>query len=264
MNPQIQALYELQQRDRQLFVLERKLTLIPQRLDELEEDLGKLQAMLDAERTKCDHTREFQRGQEQQLEEEEEMLRNSRAKMQAVKSPRELSALQREIESTRRMSAARGEEINKIKEAVADAEQKIDQMAESFADIKAKGEAETTRLRTAKDKLAAKLERLQSGRTELTDQIDVGTRRTYDRIRKRLKGLAFVAAHEGRCTACKIHVPHQQYVALRKGDEIISCESCGRLLFWGPHFKESEEEIAKRNEAKPKQSPPQRRATPKE
>ena len=37
MNPQITALYELQQRDRQLITLERKLDAIPTRLKELEE-----------------------------------------------------------------------------------------------------------------------------------------------------------------------------------------------------------------------------------
>ena len=46
MNPQIQALFELQKRDRQLTVLERKLTLIPKRLKELEDENRRLKQMV--------------------------------------------------------------------------------------------------------------------------------------------------------------------------------------------------------------------------
>ena len=70
MNPQIAALHQLQKQDRQLGRLERKLDLIPRRIKELDEDLDKLRAMLDAEREKCDQTRQFQRSQQLQLEDE--------------------------------------------------------------------------------------------------------------------------------------------------------------------------------------------------
>ncbi|MBL4683780.1 MAG: hypothetical protein JKY37_04265 [Nannocystaceae bacterium] len=55
-------------------------------------------------------------------------------------------------------------------------------------------------------------------------------------------------------------MPHVQAGDLRKGDDISSCESCGRLLYWGPHF--SEEEDDKRDEATPKAAPPKVRRAP--
>jgi hypothetical protein len=57
-----------------------------------------------------------------------------------------------------------------------------------------------------------------------------------------------------------MHVPHQAYVALRKGDDILACESCGRLLYWQGHFPNEEEAAAKAAEAKPKASPDKRAA----
>jgi predicted nucleic acid-binding Zn-ribbon protein len=256
MNPEIQALYELQKRDRQLTRLERKLVLIPKRITELEEDVGKLGAMLDAERSKCDDTRAFQRNQQDQLAEEEELLRNSRAKMGQVKNPRELNAIQREIEQTRRMSSARSAEIDKIEAAVAEAEQKIAAMNDSFQSLKQQATEESDRLKKSQGKLETKLEKLRAGRSDLTDQIDKGTLRTYDRIRRRLGGVAFVAVYDRRCTACKMHVPHQAYVSLRKGEEIIACESCGRLLYWRGLFPEEEAAAEKAKEGKVKEAPP--------
>ncbi|MCR9161079.1 MAG: zinc ribbon domain-containing protein [Nannocystaceae bacterium] len=240
MNPQIQALFDLQKRDRQLHVLERKLDLIPKRLVELDEDMKKLAKMLEGEQKKCEDTRAFQRTHERALAEEEEMLKNSRAKMGQVKNPRELSAIQREIESTRRMANTRTEEINKIKAAVEETETKLEGMRASFEDIRGKADAEAERLRKAQTKLEAKLAKLETNRKDLKGQVELDTIRTYERIRKRVGGMAFVAASEGRCTACKMHVPHQTFVALRKGEEIHSCESCGRLLFWKGLFPEDE------------------------
>lgn len=241
MNSQIQALHELQKRDRQLTVLERKLTLIPSRLKELEDDMNRLEEMLRGEQRKCEDTRGFQRTHELALEEEEALLQNSRAKMGQVKNPRELSALQREIDSTRRMASTRTEEILKIKQAVDEAEERLKGMNESFENVRAKADAERDRLLATKTRLEGKLEKLEAGRKGLKEQVELDTMRTYERIRKRVGGLAFVAASEGRCTACKMHVPHQTFVALRKGEEIFSCESCGRLLYWKGLFPDAEE-----------------------
>ncbi len=240
MNPQIQALFDLQKRDRQLHVLERKLDLIPKRLAELADDMKRLETMLAGEAKKCEDTRAFQQTHERALAEEEEMLANSRAKMGQVKNPRELHAIQREIDSTRRMAGTRTEEILKIKQAVEEAEAKLQTMREGFDDVRTKADAEAKRLTKAQTKLQAKLDKLEEGRKSLKGQVEIDTIRTYERIRKRIGGAAFVAASEGRCTACKMHVPHQTFVALRKGDEIHSCESCGRLLYWKGLFPEDE------------------------
>lgn len=259
MNSEIQALYELQQRDRQLTRLERKLQLIPRRLRELDDDIVKLETMLKAEGRKCEETRAFQRNQAQQLAEEEDMLRNSRAKMQQVKNPRELTALQREVEQTRRMATARAEEIEKIKQAVIDTETRIASVSTSLEQLKAQAGSEKERLLGQQGQVEGRIGKLRSGRGELTQKIERGLLRTYDRIRERVGGVAFVAAAEGRCTACKMHVPHQVYTQLRKGDEIPSCESCGRLLYFIGHFPKEEEEQAKAQEAKPKASPAKKR-----
>lgn len=258
MNPQIQALFDLQKRDRQLHVLEHKLDLIPKRLVELQEDIKRLESMLVGEQKKCEDTRAFQRTHERALVEEEEMLGNSRAKMGQVKNPRELTALQREIDSTRRMASTRTEEILKIKAAIEDAEAKLEGMRASFEEVRAKADEEAERLRASQSKLAAKLTKLEKGRKSLKDQVELETMRTYERIRKRVGGLAFVAASEGRCTACKMHVPHQTFVALRKGDEIQPCESCGRLLYWKGLFSEEEP----KNEPKAKAAPEKRATKP--
>lgn len=257
MNPQIPALYQLQKQDRQLGRLERKLELIPRRIKELDEDLDKLRVMLDAERDKCDQTRSFQSSQELQLADEEELIRLGKSRINQIKTARELSATQREIETTRRLSTARAEEIEKLKAGVAEAEQRVTSMRESLEALQAQADAEQTRLGATKKKFEARITKLSGRRTGLTSQLEPDTLSAYERIRRRGGGLAFVAVKERRCSACKMVVPHQIYVQLRKGDDILACESCGRLLFWTGHFPEEEEaeKAKKKGEAAPKAAP---------
>jgi uncharacterized protein len=260
MNPQITALYELQHRDRQLIALERKLDAIPVRLKEIDDDLAKLESMLGAERKKCEDTRAFQRSQEGQLQEEQELVQHSKAKGNQVKTARELSASQREVESTRKMIATRTEEIARLVAGVKETEQRIDSMAHALEELRGSADIEKTRLTEMRTRLEGKITRLRGTRGTLTGHLDPELLVTYERIRKRLSGLAFVAAHRERCMACKMVIPHQIYVLLRKGDEIPSCESCGRLLYWSGHFPDE----AAKSEPAPKASPPSARRVAKD
>jgi predicted nucleic acid-binding Zn-ribbon protein len=258
MNPQITALFELQKRDRQLSRLERRLALIPLRAKELDDDLAKLEAMLDAERRKFEETRSFQRQQEMQLHDEEEHIRQTKSKLSQVKTARELNATQREMDSTRRMATARSEEITKIEAGVEEAEQRIAAMSVSLEQLRTQADEEKQRLEATRETTAAKLAKLSKRRGSLTAEIEDDVLKTYERIRTRMPGLAFAPAKQQRCTSCKMVVPAQMYVALRKGDEILACESCGRLLYWGGHFPEDAEAAAKAKENVPKAAPQKR------
>jgi len=56
----------------------------------------------------------------------------------------------------------------------------------------------------------------------------------YDRLRKARRGVAVAEVGEGRCAACHIGVRPQFMQELRRGDKVMFCESCGRILVYNP------------------------------
>ena len=57
----------------------------------------------------------------------------------------------------------------------------------------------------------------------------------YERIRKKWNGTTVVAeAVNGRCSACQIVLRPQFLQDLRKGEQLMFCESCGRFLYYNP------------------------------
>ncbi len=249
MKDQIEALHRLQVQDRRLVAIERKLGAIPRRKQEMVRDLEKLEAMLRAEVERLDDSKAFRLEQDRQLQEERDQLRGSKQRLSQVKTPREMNAAQREIESTRRMANTREEKIQGLDEAIGDAESRIKVMEDGLGELRDSINAERERL----EKIEAKQEKAQKkahkNRKGLMEKIDKPVLRRYERIRKRGGGVGFVAVINRRCSACKMAVAHQTYVGLRAAENIPLCESCGRMLFWDGLFPEES------SEPKPKSAP---------
>jgi hypothetical protein len=39
---------------------------------------------------------------------------------------------------------------------------------------------------------------------------------------------------DGRCTACNMAMRLQFYQDVKKGDQVLACESCQRILYYNP------------------------------
>ena len=126
-------------------------------------------------------------------------------------------------------------------------------MDTSLSELREQARSEKERLAIDQGKLERAIKRARKAREKLTAEIDRDTLRRYERIRGRTGGLAFVPAQRERCSACKMKVPHIVYTQLLKGQEILPCESCSRLLYWRGHFPEELE--AKKKEPQPKAAP---------
>jgi predicted nucleic acid-binding Zn-ribbon protein len=251
MKDQIQALHRLQTQDRRLVSIERKLASIPRTKQEMERDLDKLETMLRNEVEKLGDSRSFRMDQERQLDDERDQIRNGKARISQVKNPRELTAAQRELDSTRRLSESRQSEITRIDEAITEAEGRIQGMEGGLTELRASVLSERTRLDELETKLTNNYKKARRNRASLTEQIEKTLLHRYERVRKSVGGIGFVAVRERRCTACKMAVAHQTYVSLRNAEIIPLCENCGRMLYWAGLFPDED----KPEEPKPKAAP---------
>lgn len=68
-------------------------------------------------------------------------------------------------------------------------------------------------------------------RESLAKSISAPLLAQYERIRKVKNGQGIAEVNGGRCKACLLTLPTKQMQHLRSTDEIITCSSCGRILF---------------------------------
>jgi predicted nucleic acid-binding Zn-ribbon protein len=93
-------------------------------------------------------------------------------------------------------------------------------------------EKKVARERTAVDEKAA--QELNVERAEIVKSINTSLYQRYERVRASRRGQAIAEVVGGRCTACQISLRPQYFQELKRGDQILPCESCQRILYYNP------------------------------
>jgi hypothetical protein len=96
-------------------------------------------------------------------------------------------------------------------------------------------EKQQARERTAVDEKASA--DLKKERGEIVAQVTPIIYQQYERVRKARKGIGVAEALEGRCSACQMAMRPQFFQELKRGDKVMACESCLRILYYNPPVK---------------------------
>jgi predicted nucleic acid-binding Zn-ribbon protein len=93
-----------------------------------------------------------------------------------------------------------------------------------------------------KQELAAELAAFDANRVEVRAALDPDWLARFDRITAS-RGTAIAQAVNQQCTGCRMGVRLQVWNQLREG-ELLTCDSCNRMLYWKPEVKLEEPEPA--------------------
>jgi predicted nucleic acid-binding Zn-ribbon protein len=99
---------------------------------------------------------------------------------------------------------------------------------------KANVEAEKAEARLKSEADKKRLDQSQAERATLAARLEPRLVKAYERQRKKWGSTAVVEAVEGRCSGCQISLRPQFLQDLRRGDQLMSCETCGRILYYNP------------------------------
>jgi predicted nucleic acid-binding Zn-ribbon protein len=94
------------------------------------------------------------------------------------------------------------------------------------------GEKTEAKNRTAADQ--GEIDTLQAERAGIVKSMTPSVYLEYERIRKGRAGVAIAEAVDGRCSKCHITLRPQFLQELKRGDKIMVCESCKRMLYYNP------------------------------
>jgi predicted nucleic acid-binding Zn-ribbon protein len=78
-----------------------------------------------------------------------------------------------------------------------------------------------------------KLAALLAERQALVKEISAAALGVYERLAKKVPQVVSEATG-GRCTECRLEIRPQLFQDLKKGDRIIQCENCRRILYYNP------------------------------
>jgi predicted nucleic acid-binding Zn-ribbon protein len=234
MLPDLNQVIRLQEIDNRLAELTREISYLPKHIAEIERKLVAHERKLEADRGALSANLKERKKCEADIQAQDQKASKLKNQMLEAKTNEVYRAFQNEIEfcqkEVRKME-------DRILELMAESEP-LDRNAKSAeASLKAekaqveaeKGEA---RERTAVDESAAAA--LRKERAAMVGSVTPKIYQQYERIRKGRRGRAVAEALEGRCCACNLTLRPQLSQDLKRGDQVIYCESCQRILYYNP------------------------------
>ena len=225
----------LQALDRKIADLEKEIATLPKQIAEVEKKLHSHALRLEADRAALVANQGDRKKAEADTQVHEQKISKLRDQMLQAKNNEQYRAFMNEI------GYAEGE-IRKAEDRILDlmeASEPLDQNVTS-AEIELKKEREhiDSEKARARDRSALDQKLLAEARTERAAVFAAMTPKVqadYERIRRKTKGSVVADATDGgRCSACQIALRPQPFQDLRKGDVIVYCESCGRMLTYNP------------------------------
>jgi predicted nucleic acid-binding Zn-ribbon protein len=232
---ELQQLVALQKLDTSIRKLQAELEAIPQRRAEIEKEFDQRAfeiRALEAARDDAHHTRA-----RLEIEIAEQRLRVERAERNLMSSKKqdEYTAAIREADAARKQISTLETQTLEQMESFEKAEASLKERGEEIESLNSDREAA---LKAFDDETQAQTDKLAANRAErerLVAALPKSMGALYVRISARIRdGIAVAEARNGACMACFMALRPQAMAQVRRGEEVITCDNCNRILYYTP------------------------------
>jgi predicted nucleic acid-binding Zn-ribbon protein len=234
MVPDLKLVIRLQELDHRIDELRREVASLPKHIAQIEKTLESHSRRLEADRAALSANQRDRKQLDLEIQSQEQKISKLKEQMLGAKTNEQYAAFKREIEFCENEIRKREDRILDRMGESEPLEQNVRTAEAALGEEKRQVETEKQRAqeRTAADQKS--LDILRAERQQAVSTLSPNVLSAYERIRKARKGIAVAEAVDGRCGACHLALRLQFFQDLRKGDRVMFCESCGRILFYNP------------------------------
>ena len=225
----LKTLAALKQIDDELAALEEEAAAAPGRRERMAQAREASEAKLAEARATGETAELEQRHLEGEVQDREALRLRLEGQTAQVKSNTAYRALLLEIDQANAAISERETRILELMDAIEAARARIAEVAQEHRSTSAELDAEWKALDERDEQLKQELARVRSAREELTRDLDAQLLSRYERVASRRRPAVAVVSGE-LCLGCRVGIPPQQYIELLRGESLVTCGSCTRIL----------------------------------
>ncbi len=232
MKAELEKLVELQKTDTNIRKLKKSIDTANERRAAIEQEFEQHASSIREIQSKRDGLQTERAALEKQiaenktyLERAERNLKNSQNQKEYETAMRETDALQKQIGTIETQVVEKLTGIEEVEKMLAERSDEIDSL-----DSKRAAAVKEFETQLAKD--SKEFDRETAKRQKVFVTLPTNLAAVYDRHAQRSRdGIAVAEVVAGSCSACCMKLRPQRQVEVKKGDQIITCENCARILY---------------------------------
>lgn len=224
-------LIRLQDHDKASDDLRGKIEKIPEDIEALKAEVSGEEQRLAAADQKSKDLLVRKKDKENEMAQKEGGIKKHQGELNAVKTNEAFKALLKEIDDAK---AAVGELETGILELMEEIDAAAKEVKAAKADLDRANEENGKRVKVLEDEkvvLEAKLKEEDAKRAAMTEGLSAGVLEFYEKTRERRGGVAMAEIKGESCEVCHLKQPPHTLVDIKKAAEIVTCESCQRILY---------------------------------
>ncbi len=237
VNSQLQLIIELQKLDRRIFQILDAQRKAPELLQSAESPLQDILSRLQTLKSTGESLATQQRSSERELATQEDSLHKVRSRLSELKTNKEYQAHLFEIEQARKKKSSIEESVLEVMERVEENSTAAKELEEQAGEAQKVFDAEKLRLDSQSAELGKEIADLERQQQVVADTVEKPLLTRYNRLKTLRKGFAVAEVHDGSCGGCRLQLPPQLVAEVRRGDELMDCSYCHRILFMAHHLE---------------------------
>lgn len=232
MNPELQSLLRVQSLDQRIASLEKDIAALPKHIEKIEKTLDSRIRKVEADRAALAANQRERKKLDGDIQTQQQKITKLRGQTLEAKNNEQYRAFQHEIEFCEKEIRRCEDRVLELMTESEPLDAALKRTEEALKEEKTQVEIEKNHAKdkTAKDK--GFVEEAKRQRQEALAAVNPKLVTLYERIRKKWGAKVVADATEGRCSACNMLLRPQFMQDLKLGDQVLQCESCGRILYY--------------------------------
>jgi len=161
----------------------------------------------------------------------EEKIAHYEVQLNTVKTNKEYTALQHEINSLKADKSRTEDEVLRMMEQIESEEQELKDLAAQVETAETAAISKGRDIALALSDADARIERITGERAALAEKIPPEFLSKYERLQGKRGGRAMAACRNFVCEGCRMALTANTVNLLMAGNDLIYCHSCGRILY---------------------------------
>lgn len=228
----IETLVKLQEAESEIVRLKEVLIKVEKEKKKLGKQLTEFEGALSENKDKLEKITSECRDIENEIKLLDDRIIKSNEKLRMVKTNKEYQLLLREVDDNKKRKDSLETEMIEYLDEKEKIEKTVQESEAEYLALKDKIEAEQEEIDKKTTDERELLDGYLASQKKIGKTLNSALMSRFQRISKMNKGLAVINVKNEVCMGCFMNIPPQLYIEVQRGNSLISCPQCSRILYY--------------------------------